>query len=1035
MKKLISAVIAVTLGATMLVPWTASAALRSIGDDFTSYTTSSGSTCVDTIPDIDSETGVWCSESAENLVAENTQVKWYTSKKFRKAAQAGEVYNYGKKPMVLVDTDKDRLILLDGARAIMKPKADFTLGDKTIIKFDTYTANARSGSIGGSTAGVDLFSDANEENYIKFYHAGHEAGAKPGGVAGACVQLFQNGTRNAGISVNHPETFDQIWSQNLGERNWEITIEGNKLSYSVKRAGAVVFTGSVVDNYNLMKNYTNLLSVSGGGQGKWTAVGNISVTTGEYYNGGMGEPSEVVYRNVIEGNSPAAQIEFDPAVIRRIEAPGYSTMQLSADGTSYTTVTLDGSGHWINTQDATAYKYVKAGGVIDTSSVKVLTDISAESPINMGRGSRMVLYYTLDGAIKTSAGFASSAAEYATVGTDGIVTAVKGGSSNITVGNKTVKIVVKSALELAEDAAQAGDATAIPNYVASQQTLIDQKVNSKITAYQNETDKTSAAAVQARTDVENFFFTDTADSFTDMDVVTTTKLLSMTAREKGVFVDKILEQPALYNLGTNIEGVRGFETEVIAVADAACEKAQLDIIALLNTNIAGNNTTDVNDFFFTTGVDSLSDIDAITTDVAAELTTPEEQGRFVEKIKTYTFASAQAADIAKLEDTIKKEIAVTAIDNKATATDVKTALEAENAQLGFPLTSGYFTSTVGNVNTNILTNLSNTQFVNYADLETRFYESLVMENLKTSMNNTYISGLLEEFQLQIGYNTVHYDTVKATVAQALIDNKATLTDVTAVKNYIDTYTAPIINQGGQVVGGINPGNNGNVYASGNGGSGVGKGSAIVPAVTETADKNAAVSKTQVFADIPVDAWYYEATRFLKASGAAAGYENGEYLPNNSIIRAEFMSMLMKAFGIEMPEDAENADEIIFNDISRDDWYFECMNNGGKLGIISGFAGMSNPKALISRQEMAAFIMRVVEYKGINLPQVKELTPYADENNIADWAVSPIYKLSTAGVISGNNGSVLPADNATRAEAAQMIYMACEAAKTPVPTAE
>ncbi len=1046
MKKLISALIAVSLGATMIIPWTASAALRTIGDDFTGYTADDDG-FVDTIPATTSEQGAWCTEGAETLIAENADVQWYTSKKFRKSAQVGEVYNYGRKPMVLVDTDKDRFILLDGARAIMKPKAGFTLGDKTIIKFDTYTASGNSGDIGGSTAGVDLFSDANEENYIKFYHAGHEANP-----IGANVQLFQNGTRNAGISVNHLETFANCWNTSGGKREWEITIEGKKLSYSVKRAGAVVFTGSVTDTYGLIDNYTNLLSVSGGGQGKWTAVGNISITTGEYYEGGMGEPAEVVYRNLIEGKTAANEIEFTPAAVRRIEAPMYADamFQLSEDGTSYTNVILDSSGSWINTQNNTEYKYIKAPGEIDPANVKILTDVEDNSSIQIGRGNQIKFYYTTEGTIQQTAGFASSEAAYATVADDGTVTAVKGGSSDITVGGRKFTVVVKSALELAEDAAAGGDTSAIPNYVASQQTLVDQKVNDNITAYQNETDKTSAVAVQARTDVENFFFTETAGSFTDMDVVTTTRLASMTAREKGVFIDNVLALTTPYSVGTTIDSVRGFETEILEACDVACEKAQLDIIALLNADIAAGNTSDVNDFFFAGAVDGLGDIGVIATDVSAEITDPLAQGRFVEKIKTYTFDCVQAADILKMEEILKKEIRVTAVDNLTATDDVKAALLAGNNCFAFPLTSEYFTSNIGNIDVNILTRLSNVQFVNFADLKTRFYEALVMENVKTSMSEPYITGLVEQFAAEIGYNVTHYNSVKSDVIAAIVNNKATFTDIASVRNYIDNYVVQAAPQGGlaggNVVGGGNGGggayggggNNGNVYGSGNGGSGVGMGSTIVPAVTQTPAENAAVDKVQLFGDVATDVWYYEATRFLKANGAISGYENGDFMPNNGIIRAEFMSILMKAFKIELPEATEGEEaeeEVLFSDISKDEWYFECMNNGGKLGIISGFDGKCNPKDNISRQEMAAFIMRAVEYKGAVLTQVNELIPYADESDIADWALSAIYKLTTAGVLNGNDGNALPNANATRAEAAQIIYKACEAMKVQQETAE
>jgi hypothetical protein len=51
----------------------------------------------------------------------------------------------------------------------------------------------------------------------------------------------------------------------------------------------------------------------------------------------------------------------------------------------------------------------------------------------------------------------------------------------------------------------------------------------------------------------------------------------------------------------------------------------------------------------------------------------------------------------------------------------------------------------------------------------------------------------------------------------------------------------------------------------------------------------------------------------------------------------------------------------------------------------------------------------------------ELTKYRDEEKISPWAYEFMEKAVSSGIVQGNNNELQPLNNATRAEAATMLY--------------
>ena len=78
---------------------------------------------------------------------------------------------------------------------------------------------------------------------------------------------------------------------------------------------------------------------------------------------------------------------------------------------------------------------------------------------------------------------------------------------------------------------------------------------------------------------------------------------------------------------------------------------------------------------------------------------------------------------------------------------------------------------------------------------------------------------------------------------------------------------------------------------------------------------------------------------------------------------------------------------------------------------------------ITRQDLATIIWNGVQ----NLVPANDGKAFADDSSIADYAKVSVSRLRAAGIIDGmENNSFMPTKNATRAEAAKLLYMTLQA---------
>jgi hypothetical protein len=206
------------------------------------------------------------------------------------------------------------------------------------------------------------------------------------------------------------------------------------------------------------------------------------------------------------------------------------------------------------------------------------------------------------------------------------------------------------------------------------------------------------------------------------------------------------------------------------------------------------------------------------------------------------------------------------------------------------------------------------------------------------------------------------------------------------------------------------------------------GSATTPSTSTTASTStapivtSAPAATEGFVDLGSVSWAEEAINGLAAKGVVSGKSDTEFAPNDNVTRAEFAKILVGAFGLSGLQTTAD-----FTDVSEDDWFYNYVAVAYGMGVITGYDdGTFGPNDLITRQDMAVMVDRAASAIGVTLENVNDAVSFEDANQIADYAQSAVTKLQKAGIINGTSDTTFsPLDNATRAQAAKILYSFCK----------
>ncbi len=180
-----------------------------------------------------------------------------------------------------------------------------------------------------------------------------------------------------------------------------------------------------------------------------------------------------------------------------------------------------------------------------------------------------------------------------------------------------------------------------------------------------------------------------------------------------------------------------------------------------------------------------------------------------------------------------------------------------------------------------------------------------------------------------------------------------------------------------------------------------------------------VTNAAAFDDLENHEWARESIEGLLKAGVVSPAADGKYRPADNITREEFTKLLVCAFSLVNSEA-----KCEFSDVSEDKWYYIYVASAFENKITEGRGdGSFGIGDRIKRQDMAVLVYRTVKALGSELEKTAEEFEFADDESIAEYAKEATYAMQTAGIINGDDtGNFRPDGNATRAEAAKVIYM-------------
>lgn len=190
----------------------------------------------------------------------------------------------------------------------------------------------------------------------------------------------------------------------------------------------------------------------------------------------------------------------------------------------------------------------------------------------------------------------------------------------------------------------------------------------------------------------------------------------------------------------------------------------------------------------------------------------------------------------------------------------------------------------------------------------------------------------------------------------------------------------------------------------------------VEAVSSPSPQPGPVEEDPLFADIEGH-WAREEILAAARLGLLEGTGGGKFSPGLSMNRAMLMAVLCRLDGGEAPAEAGS----LYSDVAPDSWYAPYVSWASVSGVGQGMgSGTFRPLNPITREQLAVFLYRFTQYRGLEAPAGEELL-FPDAHKASPWAEEALRWAAGQGILRGRtSGALDPGGTASRAEVAVML---------------
>ena len=169
---------------------------------------------------------------------------------------------------------------------------------------------------------------------------------------------------------------------------------------------------------------------------------------------------------------------------------------------------------------------------------------------------------------------------------------------------------------------------------------------------------------------------------------------------------------------------------------------------------------------------------------------------------------------------------------------------------------------------------------------------------------------------------------------------------------------------------------------------------------------------QIFADVPVDAYCYEAVKWAASEGITGGIGNNLFAPGLPCTRGQIVTFLWRAAGSPAPKSMSS-----FADVAEDAYYAKAVAWAVENGITGGTGdGKFSPDATCTRAQAVTFL-----YRASGSPAVSGSAAFSDVAADAYYA-SAVKWAEKNGITGGIGGGLFGSNNdCTRAQIVTFLY--------------
>jgi len=307
---------------------------------------------------------------------------------------------------------------------------------------------------------------------------------------------------------------------------------------------------------------------------------------------------------------------------------------------------------------------------------------------------------------------------------------------------------------------------------------------------------------------------------------------------------------------------------------------------------------------------------------------------------------------------------------------------------------------------NSVFSLLTTEIGNTSDLQKSTAYAIIKIQLEEESTYSSAMNLINKYSNDVGLNLRDYNNLSGTKKFAVQENIVKYikkeNDYKKVNDSIDEFVKNAASQ--------KPQGGGSSGSSGGGGTS-GRGSGVVH--TEIVKDNSPEKSEYKFSDIANYGWAEESIYKLLGKGIISESEDNCFYPGRNITRAEFAKMVAVQFGKNY-----DGNEEIYNDVTKDAWYYTYVMALRDEGIINGVSdSVFAANEYITRQDICVIIARLFGVKDAEIFD----SIFDDSDSISEYAKNAVQFMNEKGYINGyDDNTFRPRNFASRAEVAKIL---------------